>query len=115
CHRQPGLPAVGDEGPDRGRDQARAAGKIPGRLSHPDPASSTPADSRSRGSGRSPAARFRYPVQPLQEASMGAVSHWTIAVLAGLLVGIAGTVYFRRYRLRRDETAAGIVALSGVS
>lgn len=46
---------------------------------------------------------------------MGAVSHWTIAVLASLLVGIAGTVYFRRYRMRRDETAAGIVALSGVS
>ncbi len=46
---------------------------------------------------------------------MGAVSHWIIAILAGLLVGLAGTFYFRGYRMRRDETAGGIEALSGVS
>lgn len=46
---------------------------------------------------------------------MGSVSHWIAAILAGVLVGVAGTVYFRQYRRRRDETAAGIVALSGVS
>ncbi|MCR6661593.1 MAG: restriction endonuclease [Luteimonas sp.] len=46
---------------------------------------------------------------------MGAVSHWVVAILVGLLVGGAGTFYFRGYRMRRDETAAGIVALSGVS
>ena len=46
---------------------------------------------------------------------MGTVSNWIIAIVAMLLVGIAGTVYFRGIRMRRDETAAGIVALSGVS
>lgn len=46
---------------------------------------------------------------------MGAVSHWIIAILVGVAVGIAGTLYFRTYRMRRDETDAGIVALSAVS
>lgn len=46
---------------------------------------------------------------------MGAVSHWIIAIAVGLLAGIAGTFYFRGYRMRRDETEAGIDALSAVS
>lgn len=46
---------------------------------------------------------------------MGAASHWIIAIIVGLAVGIAGSFYFRGYRMRRDETEAGIVALSGVS
>jgi restriction system protein len=46
---------------------------------------------------------------------MGAASHWIIAIIAALAVGIAGTLYFRNVRMRRDETDAGIVALSAVS
>lgn len=46
---------------------------------------------------------------------MAAASNWIIAIVVGLAVGIAGTLYFRAYRMRRDETEAGIVALSAVS
>ena len=46
---------------------------------------------------------------------MGAASNWIVAIVAMLLVGIAGTVYFRGIRMRRDEARAGIVALSGMS
>jgi restriction system protein len=46
---------------------------------------------------------------------MGSASQWILAIAVGLAVGAAGTAYFRAYRQRRDETAAGIVALSGVS
>lgn len=40
--------------------------------------------------------------------------NWIVAIAAGLLVGIAGTLYFRAAR-RRDETADGIKALSAMS
>lgn len=45
---------------------------------------------------------------------MNAGIHWIVAVAAGLLVGLAGTLYFRAVR-RREETADGIRALSAMS
>jgi restriction system protein len=46
---------------------------------------------------------------------MGSASQWIVAIVVGLATGAAGTAYFRAYRMRRDETEAGILALSGVS
>src|SRR5690606_29323463 len=57
---------------------------------------------------------FRYPVRRARGAAMGTISNWIIAIVAMLLVGAAGTAYFRGVRLCRDEADAGIVALSGV-
>src|SRR5690606_396347 len=42
-------------------------------------------------------------------------SNWLIAIGVVLLIGGVATLYFRTVRLRRDETLAGIKALSGVS
>ena len=41
--------------------------------------------------------------------------NWLIAIGAALLVGSAATFHFRTVQLRRDETQAGIAALSAVS
>lgn len=46
---------------------------------------------------------------------MGSISNWIVAAVVAAVIGAAGTLYFRAYRMRREETAAGIVALSGVS
>jgi restriction system protein len=46
---------------------------------------------------------------------MGLISNWIAAILAVAIVGTAGTAYFRTHRMRREETAAGLVALSGIS
>ena len=43
------------------------------------------------------------------------MSNWLIAIGVVLLIGGVATLYFRTVRLRRDETLAGIKALSGVS
>lgn len=46
---------------------------------------------------------------------MPALLQWLVAIAVIALIGTAATVYFRNFQMRRDETAAGIVALSGVS
>jgi restriction system protein len=43
------------------------------------------------------------------------MSNWLIAIAVTLLVGGLATVYFHLVQRRRDETRAGITALSGVS
>lgn len=43
------------------------------------------------------------------------MSNWLISIGVALLIGGAATFYFRAVQMRRDETAAGIAALSGVS
>ncbi|MGY1520169.1 restriction endonuclease [Luteimonas sp. A482] len=43
------------------------------------------------------------------------MSNWLIAIGVVLLIGGVATLYFRTVQLRRDETRAGIKALSGVS
>ncbi|HRN61095.1 MAG TPA: restriction endonuclease [Luteimonas sp.] len=43
------------------------------------------------------------------------MSNWLIAVGVALLIGGTATFYFRTLQMRRDETQAGIAALSGVS
>src|SRR5690606_19327708 len=43
------------------------------------------------------------------------MSNWLIAIGVVLLIGGVATLYFRTVLLRRDETQAGIKALSGVS
>ncbi|MDH5833671.1 restriction endonuclease [Luteimonas kalidii] len=43
------------------------------------------------------------------------MSNWLIAIGVTLLIGGVATFYFRTVQLRRDETRAGITALSGVS
>jgi len=43
------------------------------------------------------------------------MSNWLIAIGVVLLIGGVATLYFRTAQLRRDETQAGIKALSGVS
>ena len=46
---------------------------------------------------------------------MPVLLQWLVAIAIIALIGTAATVYFRNFQMRRDETAAGIVALSGVS
>lgn len=46
---------------------------------------------------------------------MPVLLQWLVAIAVVALIGTAATVYFRNVQMRRDETAAGIVALSGVS
>ncbi len=46
---------------------------------------------------------------------MPVLLQWLVAIVVIALIGTAATVYFRNFQMRRDETAAGIVALSGVS
>lgn len=46
---------------------------------------------------------------------MPVLLQWLVAIAVVALIGTAATVYFRNFQMRRDETAAGIVALSGVS
>ena len=46
---------------------------------------------------------------------MPVLLQWLVAIAVIALIGTAATVYFRNFQMRRDETAAGIVALSGVS
>lgn len=41
--------------------------------------------------------------------------YWTLPVAIAVLVGVAGTMYFRTVVMRRDETAAGIAMLSAMS
>ncbi|WP_202844621.1 restriction endonuclease [Luteimonas saliphila] len=43
------------------------------------------------------------------------MSNWLIAIGVTLLIGGVATFYFRTVQMRRDETRAGIAALSGVS
>lgn len=43
------------------------------------------------------------------------MSNWLIAIGVVLLIGGVATLYFRTVQLRRDETRAGIAALSAVS
>ena len=42
-------------------------------------------------------------------------AHWIIAVTVAVLIGTAGTLYFRLVVMRRDETAAGLTALAAMS
>ncbi|HVI57618.1 MAG TPA: restriction endonuclease [Luteimonas sp.] len=42
-------------------------------------------------------------------------AHWIIAIAATVLVGVVGTLYFRLVVMRRDEMAAGLAALAGLS
>ncbi len=46
---------------------------------------------------------------------MTAAGAWIVSIMVMLAVGTAATLYVRLVLLRRDETAAGIVALSGMS
>ncbi|WP_101924822.1 MULTISPECIES: restriction endonuclease [Luteimonas] len=46
---------------------------------------------------------------------MGAITQWIAAILVMLAIGGVATFYFMGIQQRRDESAAGIVALSGVS
>lgn len=46
---------------------------------------------------------------------MTAAGAWIVSIVVMLAVGTAATLYIRLVLLRRDETAAGIVALSGMS
>ena len=41
--------------------------------------------------------------------------HWTIALAVALLIGVAGTLYFRLVVMRRDETSAGLSLLASMS
>jgi hypothetical protein len=41
--------------------------------------------------------------------------HWVIALAVTVLIGTAGTLYFRLVVMRRDETAAGLSALAAMS
>lgn len=41
--------------------------------------------------------------------------HWMITLAVVMLVGVAGTLYFRLVVMRRDETTAGIQALAAMS
>ena len=42
-------------------------------------------------------------------------AHWIIAIAIAVLIGTAGTLYFRLVVMRRDETAAGLAALAAMS
>lgn len=42
-------------------------------------------------------------------------AYWTLPIAVAVLVGVAGTMYFRTVVMRRDETAAGISRLSAMS
>ena len=42
-------------------------------------------------------------------------AHWVIALAVAVLIGVAGTLYFRLVVMRRDETAAGLAALAAMS
>src|SRR5690606_17504494 len=42
-------------------------------------------------------------------------SHWAVALAVAVLIGVAGTLYFRIVVMRRDETEAGLAALAGMS
>ena len=42
-------------------------------------------------------------------------SHWVIALAVAVLIGVAGTLYFRLVVMRRDETEAGLAALAAMS
>ena len=42
-------------------------------------------------------------------------AHWIIALAVAVLIGVAGTLYFRLVVMRRDETAAGLAALAAMS
>lgn len=46
---------------------------------------------------------------------MNAVLVWIVSLIVALAIGGAATLYIRGVMLRRDETAAGIVALSAMS
>lgn len=42
-------------------------------------------------------------------------AHWVIALAVAVLIGVAGTLYFRVVVMRRDETEAGLAALAAMS
>ncbi len=42
-------------------------------------------------------------------------AQWIIALAVTILIGVAGTLYFRLVVMRRDETAAGLAALAAMS
>ncbi|MDN5782477.1 MAG: restriction endonuclease [Luteimonas sp.] len=42
-------------------------------------------------------------------------AHWIIALAIAVLIGVAGTLYFRLVVMRRDETEAGLAALAAMS
>jgi hypothetical protein len=42
-------------------------------------------------------------------------AQWTIALAVAVLIGVAGTLYFRLVVMRRDETEAGLAALAAMS
>jgi len=42
-------------------------------------------------------------------------AHWIITLAVAILIGVAGTLYFRLVVMRRDETAAGLAALAAMS
>lgn len=41
--------------------------------------------------------------------------HWALALAVLVLIGVAGTLYFRLVVMRRDETEAGLAALAAMS
>jgi hypothetical protein len=42
-------------------------------------------------------------------------AHWVIALAVAVLIGVAGTLYFRIIMMRRDETDAGLSTLAAMS
>lgn len=42
-------------------------------------------------------------------------AHWIIALAVAVLIGVAGTLYFRLVVMRRDEATAGLAALAALS
>src|SRR5690606_24398948 len=123
-HRVAGVRPLGDARPDRGGDPAGAgravlsaargrrpgpAGAIAGPARPPVPDRPSPRPGP-RGFTRR---RFRYALHA--PGPLVPMSNWLIAIAVTLLLGGVATFYFHVIQRRRDETRAGITALSGVS
>src|SRR3546814_15045836 len=62
--------------------------------------------------------RSVYPSVPPEDQTQNTVienSYWVAALAIAVLIGVAGTLYFRLVVMRRDETEAGLAALAAMS
>ena len=69
-----------------------------------------------RACRRATRVRSDYPFVPAHGRNIVIESaHWILALAIAVLIGVAGTLYFRLVVMRRDETEAGLAALAAMS
>src|SRR5690606_20620020 len=120
ARRPPARPSPrAEHGPSRRRAQRRRRFRPPA-VKRP----SVPPPLRLQAGGLLPStyadtplrrAAIILPVPTADRKPVTESAHWIIAVTVAVLIGTAGTLYFRLVVMRRDETAAGLTALAAMS